>query len=86
MKEIKYSLIGQQKRKLDVVPYRRGWKECFRQEKVLLDRTLGGLALQIEHIGSTSIPGMAAKPIIDIVVAVASLSQTKQLISKLEAI
>lgn len=79
-------MIGQHKRNLNVVPFRSSWKELFEQEKDLLDRTLGEKALQIEHIGSTSIPGMVAKPIIDIMVAVVSLTQATDLIPKLEAL
>jgi GrpB-like predicted nucleotidyltransferase (UPF0157 family) len=52
----------------------------------LLVRTLGEKAFQIEHIGSTSIPGMVAKPIIDIMVAVVLIPQTTKLIPKLEAL
>jgi GrpB-like predicted nucleotidyltransferase (UPF0157 family) len=52
----------------------------------LLVRTLGEKAFQIEHVGSTSIPGMVAKPIIDIMVAVVLIPQTTKLIPKLEAL
>lgn len=79
-------IIGQHKRDLNVVPYRSSWKELFKQEQDLLERTLGEKALKIEHIGSTSIPGMVAKPIIDIMVAVVSLTQAIDLIPKLEAL
>ena len=78
--------IGQHKRDLTIVPYREGWVKCFEEEKARLQRALGEHALQIEHIGSTSIPGMSAKPIIDIMVAVVSLAQGKELVPRLEAI
>jgi len=77
-------MIGQHKRNLNVVPFRSSWKELFEQEKDLLNRALGEKALQTEHIGSTSIPGIVAKPIIDIMVAVVSLSQATEHIPKLE--
>jgi len=68
-------MIDQHKRNLAVVPYQSGWIELFEQEADLLRSILGEQALCIEHIGSTSIPGMASKPIIDIMVAVVSLTQ-----------
>ena len=79
-------IIGQHKRDINVVPYRSGWKELYEQEANLLRSTLGEKALLIEHIGSTSIPGMTAKPIIDIIVAVVSLIEATELIPMLEAL
>ena len=79
-------MIGQYKRNIAVVPYRSGWVDLFQQEADLLRRALGEKALRIEHIGSTSIPGMVAKPIIDIMVAIDSLVQATELIPVLEAL
>jgi len=58
---------------LEVVPYDPGWPAAFEAEAVRLRAALGPLALRIDHNGSTSIPGLAAKPIIDIQVSVAAL-------------
>lgn len=58
---------------LEVVPYDPGWPAAFEAEAVRLRAALGPLALRIDHNGSTSIPGLAAKPIIDIQVSVATL-------------
>ena len=52
-----------------VEEYNEKWKEMFSKEKENLEKIFGDIALQIEHIGSTSIPGLSAKPIIDILVA-----------------
>ena len=79
-------MIGQHKRNLAVVPYQSGWKELFEREADALRGLLGEKALGIEHIGSTSIPGLAAKPIIDIMAAVASLAQGAKLIPVMEAL
>jgi len=73
-------MLGQHKRDFTVVPYQYGWKDLYRREADLLHSTLGGKALRIEHIGSTAIPGMVAKPIIDIMVAVVSLAVAAELI------
>ncbi|MGD8585704.1 MAG: GrpB family protein [Chloroflexota bacterium] len=79
-------MIGQYKRDLSVVPYRDAWPMLFEQEANLLRSALGEKALRIEHIGNTSIPGLAAKPIIDIMVAVASYAQSMGLIPVVEAL
>lgn len=50
------------------------WKESFEIEKENLERIFKGIALKIEHVGSTSIEGISAKPIIDIAVAVKKLN------------
>jgi GrpB-like predicted nucleotidyltransferase (UPF0157 family) len=59
--------------KLEVVPYDAGWPAAFEAEAIRLRTALGTLALRIDHNGSTSIPGLGAKPIIDIQVSVAAL-------------
>ena len=77
-------MIGLKRGTVDVVPYASDWVVEFQNEAVLLRKTLGPDALAIEHIGSTAISGMPAKPIIDLMVAVADLSQSRQLIPLLE--
>lgn len=61
------------KNELEVVPYDPGWPAAFDAEAIRLRTALGKLALRIDHNGSTSIPGLGAKPIIDIQVSVAAL-------------
>ena len=79
-------MIGQHKRNFELVPYQIDWIDHFNQEADLLRSILGEKVLQIEHIGSTSIPHMAAKAIIDIMVAVPSLIQSSELFLGLESI
>lgn len=57
-----------------IVPYQPTWPNEFQEIRRVLQAALGALALQIDHIGSTSVPGLAAKDIIDIQVTVASLA------------
>ena len=57
-------------RNIIVLPYDEKWKQAFLDIKSELAAALGALALSIEHVGSTSVPGLAAKPIIDIDVVV----------------
>ena len=59
---------------ITIVSYKPTWHEQFLAIGTLLRQTLGTLALRIDHIGSTSVPGLAAKDRIDIQVTVQSLS------------
>lgn len=52
-----------------VVDYDPSWPRRFREERDRLCGALGEAALAIWHIGSTSVPGLAAKPVIDVLVA-----------------
>ena len=55
---------------IEIVEYRPGWAEEFRGIEGQLREALQGLALRIDHIGSTAVPGLAAKDIIDVQVTV----------------
>jgi GrpB-like predicted nucleotidyltransferase (UPF0157 family) len=79
-------MLGQHKANIDVGPYQSGWKDLYEREADLLRSALGENAQCIEHIGSTSIPGVVSKPIIDIMVAVVSLTHAAKLIHVLEAL
>ena len=57
---------------VEIVPYNPNWPGEFEQLAATLRRGLGGLALRIDHIGSTSVPGLDAKDIIDLQVGVAN--------------
>ena len=59
--------------KLEVVPYDPRWPAAFDAEAIRIRQALGPLAVRIDHHGSTAVPGLAAKPIIDIQVSVAAL-------------
>ena len=54
-------------------PYNPSWPEIFNTEKEALNQALGDLPLRIDHVGSTSVPGLLAKPIIDIQISVAKI-------------
>jgi GrpB-like predicted nucleotidyltransferase (UPF0157 family) len=63
---------------LAIVPYDPQWPEFFRREKEHLLRCLPNeLIRRIEHFGSTAVPGLAAKPIVDILVEVTDLQATR---------
>ena len=62
-------------RTLKVVPYDPGWADQFLVEKNSLQQVFGDILVAVHHIGSTSIPGIKAKPIIDILVVVRNIEQ-----------
>ena len=57
--------------RITLAEYDPRWPERFEHEAARIRAALGDRALQVEHAGSTSVPGLAAKPIVDIVLAVA---------------
>ncbi|MBB2495817.1 GrpB family protein [Aquipseudomonas ullengensis] len=59
---------------IKIVPYRPEWEAEFRVHSQAIRDALGDLALRIDHIGSTSVPGLAAKDVIDIQVTTAELT------------
>jgi GrpB-like predicted nucleotidyltransferase (UPF0157 family) len=63
-----------QRYKIEVLDWRPEWGEIFKALGTELRLALGPAALRIDHIGSTAIPGMAAKPIIDVQISVVDLS------------
>jgi len=58
---------------IEVVDYDPNWTRIFETEKLLLANAIGKNAVLIEHIGSTAVKGLPAKPVIDILVEVTSL-------------
>jgi GrpB-like predicted nucleotidyltransferase (UPF0157 family) len=66
---------------IEIVRYDRRWPALFNEERQRLQPALAPwLAGSIEHIGSTAVPGMAAKPVIDIMAGVSSLGSSRQAI------
>ncbi len=70
--------------KIKISPYQSEWPQLFEEEKQNLIRHLGFDFLEIEHIGSTSVKGLSAKPIIDILVGVKNEEHLNLLRQKLE--
>ncbi|MEW6272553.1 MAG: GrpB family protein [Thermodesulfobacteriota bacterium] len=65
-----------------IVPYDPAWPETFRAEKEhLLSCLPRELVRRIEHFGSTAVPGLAAKPIVDMLVEVSDLEATRRTIA-----
>lgn len=70
-----------------IVPYDSIWPEKFEKEKKLIQKTIGSwITGGIHHVGSTSIPGLSAKPIIDIMVGVDNLVKARDCLDLLSQI
>ena len=73
-------------KKIQVLPYDPQWKENFQTIRQELSLALNGLALRIEHVGSTSVEGLAAKPIIDIDVVISDHTPLESVVAALSTI
>src|SRR4051794_20288642 len=60
-----------------IADYDPAWPAQFEQERAEVLARLGSLVVAIEHVGSTAVPGLAAKPIIDLLVGVHSLTEAR---------
>ena len=70
---------------IDLSPYDPTWPDQYAEEAGFIRAALGERALVLEHVGSTSIPGLSAKPIIDILLAVADSSDEAAYVPALSA-
>ena len=73
-------------RKVIVLPYDEAWKTAFEAIKAEIESALGELILGIEHVGSTSVEGMSAKPCIDLDVIIKDDSMLEAVIERLAEI
>jgi GrpB-like predicted nucleotidyltransferase (UPF0157 family) len=70
-KRLREAIIGDiEPQTIVVADYDPAWPERFRYEEARIRAALGAAALSVEHIGSTSVPGLAAKPILDVLLVV----------------
>lgn len=72
--------------KVIVLPYDMAWRSDFEAIRRELEAALGDLILGVEHVGSTSVEGMSAKPCIDIDVVIRDYSVFESVVAKLAAI
>jgi GrpB-like predicted nucleotidyltransferase (UPF0157 family) len=75
--------IGLPKGVVALVDYDPEWPRLFEEERARLAGVLGSAVLAIEHIGSTAVPGLAAKPVLDLAAAVTRLSSVESLVGPL---
>lgn len=71
---------------IEIVPYDPEWPRRFEEWRAKLAAALGPVARRIDHYGSTSVPGLAAKPVIDIHIGVDDMTREEQYVPPIEAL
>lgn len=77
-------MIGLKRGIVILKDYNKEWSKLFDKEAKLISSIISNYLVNIQHIGSTAIPGIVAKPIIDIAIGIDDLSNIKQIITLLE--
>lgn len=77
-------MIGLKKGFVELAEHTEQWHQLFEEEKARLNEGIGNHVIAIEHVGSTSICGIAAKPILDIAVAIEDKTAGEKCIKPLE--
>ena len=76
-------MIGLKRGTVKLVPHHKQWATAFEREKKRLLVNLGNIVIAIQHIGSTAIPGIHAKPIIDMSAGVRKFKDAQELVGPL---
>lgn len=71
--------------KVEIVPADPEWPAMFQRERGIIQAALGATAVEVHHTGSTSVPGLAAKPLIDITLVVPNSADEATYVPALEA-
>jgi GrpB-like predicted nucleotidyltransferase (UPF0157 family) len=79
-------VLGLERGYVRLIRYQSEWARLFELEKSRLQLALGDGVLDIQHIGSTAVPGLVAKPILDIAIAVCDFESARSLIPAIESI
>lgn len=77
-------MIGLKRGAVKLLHHNHKWAELFEKERKLLKKTFGDAIIAIEHVGSTAIPGIPAKPIIDMNIGVKSLKVAREMKNRFE--
>lgn len=88
-KELQKLIVGELKphnAPITLVEYDSHWPKAFEREADRVRLALGDKALQVEHVGSTSVPGLCAKPIIDMLLVVENSADEPSYVPVLEAV
>ncbi|HXG76114.1 MAG TPA: GrpB family protein [Gaiellaceae bacterium] len=67
-----------------IVPYREEWASGFAEWRGRLQAALGATAVRVEHVGSTAVPGLPAKPVLDVQVSVGDLEDEASYVPAIE--
>lgn len=79
-------VLGLEQRAVRLAPHSARWAALYREEEARLRGALQGVLLDVQHFGSTSIPGIHAKPILDILVGVRRLDDLLERLTQLRAL
>ena len=71
--------------RIEIIDYDPRWRETFAEHAAIIAEALDDESLRIEHVGSTSVPGLGAKPIVDILLVVRDSADESAYLQKLEA-
>ena len=71
---------------LVISDYDPAWPELYRREEERIRAVLGRTVIRLDHVGSTSVPGLAAKPVVDIMLVVADAADEDSYVARLEAV
>jgi GrpB-like predicted nucleotidyltransferase (UPF0157 family) len=69
---------------IEVVEYDPRWPEQYERWRAMIVAALGDVALRVEHVGSTAVPGLPAKPVVDVQVSVVDIERETDYVAKLE--
>jgi GrpB-like predicted nucleotidyltransferase (UPF0157 family) len=69
-----------------IVDYQPAWQAAYSEVEALVRAALGPVAVRVEHVGSTAVPGLAAKPVIDVQLSVESFEPAEAYRAPLEAV
>lgn len=87
--EIRAATVGEPQKHaapIELADYDSSWPDLFGREARRITAALGERALRIEHVGSTAVPGLAAKPIVDILLVVVASGDEETYVPALEAV
>ena len=76
---------GAERRAIVIAAPDPGWPHRFREAARVIRTSLGATALRVDHVGSTAVPGLAAKPIIDVQLSVSDVADEPAYLPRLEA-
>jgi GrpB-like predicted nucleotidyltransferase (UPF0157 family) len=76
---------GVEKREIEIYDYDPRWQDTYQAHATVIAEALDDTALLIEHIGSTSVPGLAAKPIVDMLLVVPDSQDEDSYVAKMES-
>ncbi len=76
-------MLGLKRGTVKLVPYHKRWASAFQREKKRLLASVGDLVVEVRHIGSTAVPGLHAKPIIDMSAGIRNMKDAGKLVKPL---